>query len=156
MKNIQKIGLGGGCHWCTEAVFKSIEGIIKVEQGYISSLKPNADFSEAVVVHYDKTIVSLRHLLKIHLFTHASTSQHSFRSKYRSAVYYFSGIEKIKIEILITDLQKEFDEKLITQVLQFQKFKPSRESLQDYFGKNPDAPFCTKYIIPKLTKISTI
>lgn len=156
MINTEKIGLGGGCHWCTEAVFKSIEGVITVEQGYISSVKPNADFSEAVVVHFDNAIVNLRHLLKIHLLTHSSTAKHSFRSKYRSAVYYYSEIEKSEIEVLLSDLQKEFDEELITQVLKFQDFKPSRESLQDYFGKNPDAPFCTRYIIPKLTKISTI
>ena len=153
MENMQKIGLGGGCHWCTEAVFQAVEGVTKVEQGYIASDPPADSFSEAVIVHYLPKKVKLKRLLEIHLHTHNSTSNHSFRKKYRSAVYFLSsGDEKAAREILEV-LQKQFEEKLVTQVLPFRKFEASREEIQDYYKKHPDAPFCKRYIEPKLKLI---
>lgn len=150
MGDLHKIGLGGGCHWCTEAVFQTLKGVEKVEQGYISSLGEAADFSEAVVVHFDPEVVSLKTLLKVHLHTHNSTSNHSFRKKYRSAVYYFDPENALVAERILKELQEDFEEKIITQVLAFKEFQASRESIQDYYRKNPEAPFCKRYIEPKL------
>ena len=62
MKKLDKIGLGGGCHWCTEAVFQSLKGVHLVEQGYIASEGIAASFSEAVIVHYNPDTVSYTHL----------------------------------------------------------------------------------------------
>lgn len=150
MKEIRKIGLGGGCHWCTEAVFQQVEGVVKVEQGYIASDRPADDFSEAVIVHYLPKKVKLKRLLEIHLHTHNSTSNHSFREKYRSAVYCFSPEEETELREILKELQKGFEKELVTQVLPFREFKTSRESIQNYYRKNPDAPFCKRYIEPKL------
>jgi len=85
-----KIALGGGCHWCTEAVFQSIRGVVSVEQGYIASTEPNSSFSEAVIVSYDPLTLDIKSLIDIHIRTHSSTSTHRLRDKYRSAVYFFS------------------------------------------------------------------
>ena len=147
---MKKIGLGGGCHWCTEAVFQALKGVEKVEQGYISSENEAASFSEAVIVHYDPVTISLKDLLAIHVFTHHATSDHSFREKYRSAVYTSEENEFPVCENILQDLQKEFSEKIITQILPLKEFKPSRESLWDYYKKNPEKPFCKKFIHPKL------
>lgn len=76
-----KIGLGGSCHWCTEAIFQSLIGVLKVEQGWISSEKGNTSFSEAVIVYFDDSIMSLNTLIEIHLYTHSCTSNHSMREK---------------------------------------------------------------------------
>lgn len=150
MNDLHKIGLGGGCHWCTEAVFQAVEGVTKVEQGYIASDPPADDFSEAVIVHYLPKKVKLERLLEIHLHTHNSTSNHSFRKKYRSAVYCFSSEAEKKVKEILEVLQKQFEQKLVTQVLNVREFKASRESIQNYYRKNPDAPFCKRYIEPKL------
>lgn len=150
MKTIRKIGLGGGCHWCTEAVFQSLKGVLKVEQGYIASSGNAASFSEAVIVHFDPEIISLKSLLEVHLYTHNSTSQHSFREKYRSAVYFFEKETEAKSREILKELQEEFEETTITRVLPFREFRPSRESLQDYYLTDPDRPFCKRYIHPKL------
>ena len=91
-----KVGFGGGCHWCTEAVFQSLIGVEKVEQGWVASTEKNKNFSEAVVVHFDVKEINLKILIEIHLRTHKSTSNHSMRTKYRSAVYYFSHQQKEK------------------------------------------------------------
>ncbi|RKN29908.1 peptide methionine sulfoxide reductase, partial [Aquimarina sp. AD1] len=96
-----KIGLGGGCHWCTEAVFQSLKGITSVEQGYIKSTGNNNSFSEAVIIVFSPEIISLKDLIEIHLLTHKSTSNHSFREKYRSAIYYFKNEQKPIIETII-------------------------------------------------------
>lgn len=150
MNDIQKIGLGGGCHWCTEAVFQAVEGVVQVEQGYVSSDTPADSLSEAVIVHYFPKKVNLERLLEIHLHTHNSTSNHSFREKYRSAVYCFSAEDEEEAKDILEKLQKDFEENLVTEVLPFREFKASRESIQNYYKKNPNAPFCTKYITPKL------
>ncbi len=153
MKNIQKIGLGGGCHWCTEAVFQAVKGVQEVAQGYIASEGEAASFSEAVMLHYDPKQVNLERLLEIHLHTHNATSDHSFRKKYRSAIYFFSSEDEKNARIILRKLQENFEKKLITRVLPFQEFKPSRESIQEYYKKNPDAPFCKRYIEPKLAML---
>ena len=156
MGEMRKIGLGGGCHWCIEAVFQAVDGVEKVEQGYIASTPPAESFSEAVIVHYFPKKVNLERLLEIHLHTHNSTSNHSFREKYRSAVYFFSAEDEKQARILLESLQKQFEKNLVTQLLPFRKFKASRESIQDYYRKNPGAPFCKRYIEPKLELLKRI
>tara|TARA_B100000809_G_scaffold9202_1_gene8754 strand:- start:4671 stop:4961 length:291 start_codon:yes stop_codon:yes gene_type:complete len=86
-KHFSKISLDGGCHWCTEGVFESLIGIILVNQGWIASIDNNAELSEAIEVYFDQSKVSLQTLIEIHLYTHASTANHSMRKKYRSAIY---------------------------------------------------------------------
>ncbi|WP_245583430.1 peptide-methionine (S)-S-oxide reductase [Salinimicrobium terrae] len=156
MEEVRKIGLGGGCHWCTEAVFQAVEGVIKVEQGYIASEAPADALSEAVIIHYLPKRVNLKRLLEVHLHTHNSTSNHSFRKKYRSAVYYFTSEDEKAAKEFLKELQKDFEEKLITRVLPFVEFKASRESIRNYYKKNPDASFCKRYIEPKLAVLEII
>ncbi|MBO6879121.1 peptide-methionine (S)-S-oxide reductase [Winogradskyella sp.] len=148
-----KIALGGGCHWCTEAVFQSLIGVGMVEQGYVASIGEQHAFSEAVIVHFNTEMISLRTLIDVHLQTHNSTSNHSMRKKYRSAIYAFSENQKIECERLLASFQNEYDGKLITKVYIFSKFKASREAIQDYYLKNPEKPFCKTFITPKLKKL---
>ncbi|GAL76598.1 peptide methionine sulfoxide reductase MsrA [Nonlabens ulvanivorans] len=155
MKTILKIGLGGGCHWCTEAVFQAVTGVVKVEQGYISSETPYDSMSEAVIVHFS-TIVDLEQLIDVHLETHASTQQHSRREDYRSAVYFFDVETERKLKSIINTLSRKRNKKYITVVSPFVAFEPSRESIQNYYKTRPDAPFCKRYIEPKLKLVSEI
>ncbi len=147
---LTQIAFGGGCHWCTEAVFQSLLGVEKVEQGFVASVDDNTSFSEAVIVHFNSTKISLETLIEIHLHTHKSTSNHSMRTKYRSAIYTFSG-EQMKIATAqLESFQFQFQNKLITQVLPFNKFKASREQIQNYYYSNTKKPFCERFINPKL------
>ena len=147
---LNKIALGGGCHWCTEAVFQSLKGVVSVEQGYIASLVKHSAFSEGVIVHFNANIISLKTLIEIHLYTHKCTSNHSMREKYRSAVYVFSEAQKDKVEVLLKGFQSDFNNEIITKVYPFSRFKASRDEIQDYYQKNPKKPFCEKFIDPKL------
>lgn len=151
MKNrIDKIALGGGCHWCTEAIFQSLKGVEFVEQGYVASIDKNNTFSEAVIVYFNVQMITLQMLIEIHLHTHKSTSNHSMRAKYRSAVYTFSLEQERESKLVINDFQNKFENKLITQVIPFSEFKASREAIQNYYQKNPNKPFCETFINPKL------
>lgn len=150
-----RIGFGGGCHWCTEAVFQSLRGVRTVQQGFIKSVAPHDTFSEAVVVTYDPQVIPSDVLIDVHLRTHASTSSHKMRGKYRSAVYVFSDAQAVAVRGHISDLQNGFEAPLITATLRFDGFEPSLEQFQDYYRTNADKPFCKTYIDPKLSKIRT-
>lgn len=145
-----KIGLGGGCHWCTEGVFESLLGITKVNQGWIASNGENSNDSEAVEVYFDPEVISLSDLIEIHLYTHASRSNHSMRGKYRSAIYTYDDSQFEQAIDILNDLRADFDEALITQVYPFRGFKQNKIELTDYFYSAPDRPFCQTYIQPKL------
>ncbi|MGY6647969.1 peptide-methionine (S)-S-oxide reductase [Wenyingzhuangia sp. IMCC45574] len=147
---LSKIGLGGGCHWCTEAVFQSLKGVEKVAQGYIASTAPNETLSEAVIITFNEEIIPLQILIEVHLLTHKSTSNHSFRNKYRSAIYYFNELQKEKSNTVLKELQPDFPKKIITEVLPFVMFHSSREELLNYYLKDKNKPFCKTYIEPKL------
>lgn len=145
-----KVAFGGGCHWCTEAVFQSLKGVKAVEQGFIASTGEQNSFSEAVVVHFNSEIISLKTLIEIHLLTHRSTSNHSMRDKYRSAVYTYSATQTREAQEIINSLQSEAENLIITKVYPFSKFKPSRSELLNYYYSNPKKPFCERFIVPKI------
>ena len=149
---LTKVAFGGGCYWCTEAIFQSLIGVEKVAQGFISSIGKNDSFSEAVIVYFNKK-TTLKTLIEIHLHTHKSTKEHSMRAKYRSAIYYFTKEQEEKSTQILAALQIDFKEEIITQILPFKKFKPSIEASQNYYIKNAGKPFCQKYINPKLDLI---
>jgi len=144
----KKVAFGGGCHWCTEAVFQAINGVILVEQGFVSSYGKDENFSEAVIVHYDPTITELSTLIKIHLRTHNSSSNHKMREKYRFAIYTFSQHEQSEALNILENFKRIAPE-IITRVLPFRIFQPSAEEFCNYYRKDPKRPFCKTYIDPK-------
>lgn len=146
----EKIGFGGGCHWCTEAVFQSLKGVLSVDQGYIASTDGYSSFSEGVIVTFNPETIDIRLLIKIHLLTHKSTKNHSMRDKYRSAVYTLSNLQKEEVEHLLKDLNDEHKDELVTLVLDFKEFKASRDDITNYYYNNPEKPFCETFINPKL------
>jgi len=148
---VQKVAFGGGCHWCTEAIFQSLKGVSKVEQGWISSTIPSASTpSEAVIVHFNASLISLEILTEVHLFTHNATSNHNFRKKYRSAIYTFSRMQQTKVKQILKEKQKLFKKPLVTKAYPFGEFRLNDEQYLNYYKKNPKKPFCQTRIEPKL------
>ena len=103
----QTVGLGGSCHWCTEAIFASLIGVVRVEQGWFKIADTTSDFSEAVRVTFDSDILSLTDLIAIHIDTHSATEVHSMRHKYRSAVYTYSEQQALQAHIAIHEKQND-------------------------------------------------
>ncbi len=150
---LKSVGFSGGCHWCTEAVFQPLRGVVSVDQGWIASDPPHDTFSEAVIVAFDPAVITLDVLIEVHLITHASQSDHSFRGKYRSGVYAFDAAQQAYAEDVVDSLQAQFETPLVTKVLPFKAFKPSELRLQNYYQTDPDRPFCQVYIDPKLALV---
>lgn len=147
---MEKIGFGGSCHWCTEAIFQSLNGVVDVKQGWAASDAGNSDFSEAVLVAFDPKLISLKTLIEVHLYTHSCTSEHSMRSKYRSAVYTYNEEQAAGAKLAIENLQPEFDEPIITAVLHLIDFKRNKAEYLNYYYSNPEKPFCQNIVNPKL------
>ncbi|MEC5218454.1 peptide-methionine (S)-S-oxide reductase [Actimicrobium sp. GrIS 1.19] len=146
---ISSIGLGGSCHWCTEAIFQSLRGVQEVRQGWLTP--PGVeDFSEGVVVRFDAEVITLATLVAVHLYTHSCTANHSMRHKYRSAVYASSPGLAAQAQAAITQLQAEFERPIITQVLSFGAFRENTEEYRNYYVQDPEKPFCRTFIHPKL------
>lgn len=153
-KNHTKIGFGGSCHWCTEAVFQSLVGVHQVDQGWIGANNESTRLSEAVIVYFDSIKIDIPTLVAIHLYSHSCTSNHPMRAKYRSAVYTFSDHQVDIVNNAISTLQIEYDEPILTQVLPFVIFKENEEVYLNYYNKNTGNQFCETYINPKLKRLS--
>lgn len=147
---MERIGLGGGCHWCTEAVFQALAGVSSVSQGFIAAEPPDDQFSEAIDLRFEPDVLPLEALLEVHLRTHSSQSDHKMRGKYRSAVYVFNEAQGLAVSGALAELQHGFDDAFVTRVLRFGAFKPSDEQFQNYAMKHKDGPFCMRYVDPKL------
>lgn len=148
--DVQRIGFGGGCHWCTEAVFAALRGVIRVEQGFVRADAPDDSFSEAVVLTFQPDKISVGSLIEIHLRTHSSTSNHSMRRKYRSAIYVIGAVQAEAARRVLAELAPGFDAPLVTRILPLRTFMASDERFQRYAERNAGGPFCTTYIDPKL------
>ena len=149
--DLSTLTLGGGCHWCTEAVFDHLRGVSRVEQGFARSDPPADGWSEAARVTYDPEVIPLSVLLDIHLRTHASTSDHSMRGKYRSAVYV--GDDGAEARDALARLQSGFDAPLVTQVLPLRAFRLNDAKFLAYYRTDPERPFCRTHIDPKLAML---
>lgn len=147
---IQSAGFGGGCHWCTEAVFQSLRGVMEVNQGFIASASPHDSFSEAVAVTWDPAAITFDDLIAVHLATHSSTSHHKMRDKYRSAVYVHEPADGEAARQIIATIARQTDSAFVTEVLPFQAFRPSDMRFRNYYARNRAGPFCETYIAPKL------
>ena len=142
---------GGGCHWCTEAVFAALRGT-EVVQGFARSTPPDDTPSEAVLVAWDESVIPLRALVAIHVRTHSSGSDHQMRGKYRSAIYADGSLA----DAAHAALAEEADDAgpLVTRVLPLCAFEPSPPAFARYYEtRGPDAPFCRTYIEPKLARL---
>lgn len=152
-QEMEEIGLGGSCHWCTEAIFLSLRGVAEVRQGWIAASDKPSSFSEAVVVRFDPSVIPLQTLISVHLHTHSSTSSHSMRSKYRSAVYTFDSEQQSLTMATIQALQQEFSDPIITEVVEFASFKLNKSEYLNYYYSDPDKPFCENIVNPKLLQL---
>jgi peptide-methionine (S)-S-oxide reductase len=134
-------------------VFQALKGVHAVRQGFITADPPHEDWSEAVELDYDPDIISLADLIAAHLATHASSSNHKMRGKYRSAVYVAGADQAALARTAITDAARRTGLDFVTQVLHNRGFKPSATAFQNYYATDPERPFCQTYIDPKLAKL---
>lgn len=167
-ENIEIATFGGGCFWCTEAIFEQLEAVQKVESGYSGGQIENPTYKEictgttghAEVIHitFNPKEISFNELLDVFFNTHDPTTlnrQGADRgTQYRSAVFYHNNAQKDAANTMINAFDKEgvFDDKIVTEVTEFDIFYVAENYHQDYFNNNSTQGYCQMVINPKLQK----
>ncbi|KIA92546.1 methionine sulfoxide reductase A [Pedobacter kyungheensis] len=167
---MQTATFGGGCFWCTEAVFQALSGVSKVTSGYMGGdLKHptymeicNGDTGHAEVIQiiFDENVISFDELLFIFFKTHNPTTPNrqgnDVGSQYRSVIFYENAEQKTQVEQIIAalSLQNIFDKPIITEVVPAAEFYEAEDYHQNYFNDNQGKPYCSFVIQPKLNKFA--
>ncbi len=160
---------GGGCFWCTEAIFGELRGIISVMPGYTGGTTKNPTYeevctgktghAESLRVTYDPRQISFRDLLTIFFATHDPTSLNrqgnDVGTQYRSAVFYASEEQKQATEEFIKKLEASDPggKKVVTEVVPLGTFYEAEDYHRDYFKNHRGAPYCEVIIEPKVEKL---
>ena len=161
--------LGGGCFWCTEAIFKMLRGVVSVVPGYAggTSIAPNYDsvsmgktgHAEVIKIEFDPGKIPFDDLLNVFFHTHNPTTLNQqgadTGTQYRSIILYTTDEQKKIAEDLIKELDEsgEFKNTIVTDVQALDKFHEAEDYHKDYFARNSANPYCEVVISPKLQKL---
>jgi len=165
----EQITLGGGCFWCLEAVYESLNGVIDVESGYAGGNTENPNYrdvctgstghAEVVQVTYNPQKISFTEILEVFFTVHDPTTIDrqgmDVGSQYRSVIFYHTEEQRKTAEEVISQLNslKIFRNPIVTQVQQLINYYPAEDYHQDYFSNNPNSGYCQFTIVPKLDKM---
>jgi peptide-methionine (S)-S-oxide reductase len=160
--------VGGGCFWCTEAVFSEVPGIRRVTPGYAGGHVPHPTYeevcqgdtghAEVVQLEFDPDRITYRDILEIFFSTHDPTTPNrqgaDVGSQYRSVIFYHDEDQRRMAAQVIQDLQGQhlYRRPIVTEVVPYEAFYPAEEYHHQYFRRNPQAPYCTLVIAPKMAK----
>jgi peptide-methionine (S)-S-oxide reductase len=167
-QNLQTITLGGGCFWCTEAVFDRVRGISEVESGYTNghTLQPSYEqictgttgHAEVVRLRFDADEISLEEVLEIFFHTHDPTTLNrqgnDVGTQYRSGIYFETPEQAQVAHDLIRQMSQDklFGAPITTEVLPLTNYSAAEAYHQDYFAHNPNAGYCAFVVGPKVQK----
>jgi len=166
-QGLEKATLGGGCFWCTEAVFQRLKGVKSVVPGYAGGGKSNPTYEEVcsgktghaqvIQITFDPEEISYEELLDVFWQTHDPTSLDrqgaDVGSQYRSAIFYHNENQHKAAEKSKKELMKKLSKPVVTEIVPFTKFYEAENYHHDYYNKNPVAPYCLFVIKPKLKKL---
>ncbi len=164
----QTITLGGGCFWCTEAVFVQVKGVLDVESGYSNGQvkQPNyaqvctglTGHAEVVKLEFDPALLSLRELLEIFFVIHDPTTLNAqgndHGSQYRSGIYFTAPEQQEEAQALIENMRRSgnYSRPIVTEVLPLSNYSAAEDYHQDYFARNPHQGYCLAVAAPKVEK----
>jgi peptide-methionine (S)-S-oxide reductase len=158
--------LGGGCFWCTEAIFQMLPGVKSVTSGYAGGTKENPTYkevcrgdtghAEVIQIEYDSKVVSYEKLLETFWEAHDPTTLNrqgaDSGTQYRSIILYGSEAQKAAAEKSKAEAQKQFSKPIVTEIVPLTKFYKGEDYHQDYYRANPNQPYCRVVIRPKVEK----
>ena len=168
-QRVEVATLGGGCFWCTEAVFLSIEGVLKVEPGYSGGRPEDANYrrvstgrtghAEVVQLSFDPEAITFREILEIYFATHDPTTLNRQGSdvgpQYRSVVFYHDEGQRTTAEEVIGELEgeKTWDRPIVTKLEPYGAFHRAEDEHLNYYENNRNQPYCKLVIDPKIIKL---
>lgn len=171
MNNLQQATFGGGCFWCTEAVFLEVKGIEKVVSGYSGGNAPGkptyreicsglTGHAEVIQVTYDENIISYESILIIFMTTHDPTQLNrqgaDVGTQYRSVIYYHNEQQEEIAQTVINALTPVYNEKIATEISPLSIFYEAEKEHQAYYKNNQNSGYCSFVIDPKLQKLRTM
>ena len=167
-QNKQTIVLGGGCFWCTEAVYVKVKGVTDVESGYSNGQTERPSYeqvctgatghNEVVKLEYDPAQISTRQILEIFFVVHDPTQLNrqgnDQGTQYRSGIYFTTPEQKDVADDLIREISQDklFGAPIVTEVLPLSNYWPAEEYHQDFFERNPYQGYCMAVAAPKVAK----
>ena len=162
--------LGGGCFWCLEAVYTSLEGILAVESGYMGGCTPSPTYqqvctdttghAEVVQIQFDPEITPYRQILEVFFAIHDPTTLNrqgeDVGTQYRSVIFFHSPEQERAARETIRDLteRRVFRWPIVTELVPAAQFYRAEEYHERYFRRNPDQPYCAMVVAPKVKKFS--
>ena len=171
MNNLQQATFGGGCFWCTEAVFLEVKGIEKVVSGYSGGNAPGkptyreicsglTGHAEVIQVTYNENIISYESILIIFMTTHDPTQLNrqgaDVGTQYRSVIYYHNEKQEEIAQTVINSLTPVYNEKIVTEISPLSIFYEAEKEHQAYYKNNQNSGYCSFVIDPKLQKLRTM
>lgn len=170
MKGAHEIAVfGGGCFWCTEAVFKELRGVVSVVPGYIGGAVQHPTYeqvcsgstghAEAIQIEYDPDSITFCELLAVFFATHDPTTPNrqgaDVGTQYRSAIFYTTPQQKEEAERYVNELEKQstLGGHVITEISPFSIFYEAEADHKEYFARHPEKAYCRLVINPKLEKV---
>ena len=166
--SLQTITLGGGCFWCTEAVFVQVKGIEEVQSGYCNghTHKPsyeqvctgNTGHNEVVRLMFDPAQISVREILEIFFVIHDPTTLNrqgnDSGTQYRSGIYYTNPEQAQVAKDIIREMTESgvYNRAIVTEVLPVANYWPAEDYHQNYFANNPGQGYCMAVAAPKVAK----
>ncbi len=166
-QTLQTMVLGGGCFWCTDAVYVQVRGVLEVESGYCNGHTLNPTYedvcsgrtghAEVVRLVYDPAQVSSRELLEIFFLVHDPSTlnrQGNDRgTQYRSGIYYTEAAQQQLAEQVIAEWNANAQGSVaVTEVLPLQNYCAAEDYHQNYFARNPQQGYCLAVAAPKVAK----
>lgn len=168
MNTLQTITLGGGCFWCTEAVFVNVRGITDVESGYSNgqSTRPSYEdvctgrtgCNEVVKLAFDPAEITLREILEIFFVIHDPTTLNrqgnDAGTQYRSGIYVASPEQEAVAREVIAEMAASgvYSQPIVTEVAPLSHYWPAEDYHQDFFARNPNQGYCMAVAAPKVAK----
>ena len=160
------ITLGGGCFWCTEAVFVRVKGVLDVESGYCNGHTLNLSYAqvcegdtghnEVVRLTYDPQLISLRDLLEIFFVIHDPTTLNrqgnDAGTQYRSGIYVSDEADRELAQQVIDEVNAALSGRVVTELKNLDNYSCAEDYHQDYFERNPNQGYCAFVVAPKVQK----
>jgi len=164
----ETITLGGGCFWCTEAVFEQLKGVEKVESGYSGGTVPNPSYeqvcagdtghAEVSQITFDPKVISLKQILEVFFTVHDPTTLNrqgnDVGTQYRSVIFFRNDDQNAVTQQVIKEIAaaKIWDGKIVTELVPFKAFYKAEDYHQEYFRLHGSQPYCQVVIAPKVAK----
>lgn len=158
--------LGGGCFWCTEAVFQQIRGVLKVESGYTGGASADPTYeqictsktghAEVVRLEFDPALISYKELLEIFFTIHDPTTLNrqgnDAGTQYRSVIYFHDAEQRATAKDVMAKMAEVWDDPIVTELSEAPVFYIAEAYHQNYFRQHPQQAYCSVVVAPKVAK----